>query len=66
MNILWIAKGKYEGKDVYLTHCVRGTKDALISEILDKARTEGFKGTIDERLKELDWTIVKVEFHEIP
>ncbi|TAN40781.1 MAG: hypothetical protein EPN22_16925 [Nitrospirae bacterium] len=65
MNILWMAKGKFEGKDVYLTHRVRETKADLLSDIMHKAREEGFKGTIDERLKELDWEIVQVEFHEV-
>lgn len=63
-NILWIAKGKFEGIDIYLPHHAKNSRSDVAESIMDKAKAEGFTGTIDERLKELEWEIVKIEFVE--
>ncbi len=36
------------------------------SSIMSKARDEGFFGTIDQRLKQLDWRISQFVYDEVP
>jgi len=64
MNTLWAVKALYEGKWVYLTHHISRSKQELINSVMAAARREGFNGTFSERLKQLAWVIVEVEFRE--
>ena len=65
MNTLWIAKGRWEGEWIYLTHHVGRSRSDLADKIMDGARRERFDGTLSEWLKHLNWEIVEVEFKEI-
>jgi len=65
MHTFWIAKGKYEGRDVFLWQYFRPTQREVVSAIMSKAGDEGYSGNIDSRLTELGWQIVEVEVQEV-
>ncbi|MFA6051576.1 MAG: hypothetical protein WC762_03200 [Methylobacter sp.] len=55
---IFIAVGKTdEYRDVLLTHHVGSSRHDVEVSIMDKAREEGFKGNLNERLEELNWDI---------
>ncbi|MDO9141446.1 MAG: hypothetical protein Q7U38_14100 [Methylobacter sp.] len=51
--------------DVILTDYMSATRCAVEDKIIDVARQEGFKGTIEERLKELNWEIGEFELTRV-
>lgn len=65
-DTIFIAVGKTEEwGDVPLTHHVASTRYEVENSIMEKARQEGFKGTIAERLKELNWEIGEFELTRV-
>jgi len=56
---LWMCRGKYEGIWVYFRP--GETRMEVYDIIMEKARKEGFRGTIQERLKELGWEVVPMK-----
>lgn len=64
MNEIWIAKTSVDGKTLYLVDYAGVTEYEVKSKVWSKAREEGFKGTVDDRLAELGWTVVKVQIVE--
>lgn len=62
MDTLWIPKGIASG--LYLTHHIGRSKQELIDKIMEQCWKEGFHGTIDQRLRQLQWVLVEVEFSE--
>ena len=62
----YVAVGTSTGRDVYLfptsgSHGHTGTtKYDVEKSIMDRARKEGFNGTLAERLAELEWVIKPV------
>jgi len=64
MNTLWMLRGLHKDRWVYLTEHVGRTKQDLTDKVMAEARREGFNGTFSERLKQLDWAVVEVEFRE--
>jgi hypothetical protein len=66
MNEIYICKCKTsDGEVVYLPKYADHFKLHVECLVMDKAREEGFQGTCEERLKELDWEIVRVSLTEI-
>lgn len=67
MNTLWIVKGEVEGGTLYLKDYTDSTKENLVGKIMMRAFSpnERFSGTIEERLEQLGWELVEVEFKEI-
>lgn len=66
METAYIVKALSVDPPVYLFDYVGLTRAAVQSKIFFKALDEKFTGTVDERLKELNWEIVKVTLTEIP
>lgn len=56
----YMAFGNYEGQSIALPHHAGTFENDVVRSIMAVARKEGFKGTIDTRLKELGWSIEKV------
>lgn len=65
MGSLWMAKSVVDGKPVYLTDYTGTTRKEVEYKILRVAQNQGFWGNVEERLKELGWEIVELEFSEI-
>ena len=63
---IWIPVGKTEeyGR-VYLVQYAEQSRSEVAYKIMSRAWKEGFRGTLDERLKELDWEIVECELKEL-
>lgn len=54
-----------EHEPVYLTDYAAADKNGVVTKIMNKARAEGFRGTIDARLAELNWEIVCVRLEQV-
>lgn len=63
---IWIPVGKTEeyGR-VYLVQYAEQSRSEVAHKIMSRAWEEGFRGTLDERLKELNWEIVECELKEL-
>lgn len=63
---IWIVVGKTEeyGR-VYLTDYAEQSRSEVARKVMHRAWKEGFTGTLDERLKELNWEIVECELKEL-
>jgi hypothetical protein len=67
MNTLWIvASDTAEYGRVYLPYYAGRDMGSVVHQVLDGARREGFRGSLDDRLKMLGWEIVCVRFEEVP
>ncbi len=63
----WIAVGTTtQYGRVYLTDYAAIDQHGVGVKIMDRARSEGFRGTLDSRLAELGWEIVCVSLKEVP
>lgn len=61
---LWTVRGQYGGKPIYHLHHIGQTREDVVRSVLSRAKEEGFRGTIEQRLKELRWEIVSGIFNE--
>ena len=61
---LWVVRGTYEGKPLHLLHHIGRHPEEVARSVMDRAREEGFRGTINQRLDELGWKIVGGVFTE--
>ena len=63
---IWIPVGKTEeyGR-VYLVQYAEQSRSEVAHKIMSRAWEEGFRGSLDERLKELNWEIVECELKEL-
>jgi hypothetical protein len=65
MNEIWIVKGETEwGDTVYLADYAGDTRSDVVRKVIRSARREGFDGTFDERMSELDWQLVQARIVE--
>lgn len=61
---LWVVRGTYEGTPIHLLHHIGRTPEDVARSVMNRAREEGFRGTLDQRLDELHWKIVSGVFTE--
>lgn len=66
MNFIWVAAGTSDefGRQYladYASYCEIGVEQ----KIMRRARDEGFRGTLQERLEYLGWEIVKLRVEEV-
>lgn len=65
MTMIWIVAADVdEFGRVYLPEYAALDKRGVIDRVMARARAEGFKGGVDERLAALDWEIVPVRIEE--
>ena len=66
MKTIWIAVANTpEYGRFYLPNYASIDRAGVGMSILDKARSEGFSGSLDERLDQLGWEIVRVSLQEV-
>jgi len=59
---MWIVESTQDiFKELYLYDYAAGTKEEVGSKVLNAAAKEGFRGGLQERLKDLHWKIVEVQ-----
>jgi len=61
----FIAQGEYDGMTVFLTDYIALTKGRVCDMIYTKARNEGFRGTLKQRIDDLGWKVVEVRIEEV-
>lgn len=63
---IWIAVGTtQEYGRIYLPDYAAIDQHGVGLKIMDKARAEGFRGSLDDRLAELGWEVVCVRLDEV-
>lgn len=56
---IWMVRGKDDGRWIYFYP--GNTRMDVYDGIMERARREGFRGTIQERLQQLGWEVVPMK-----
>ncbi len=60
---MWMVRGPTEEYGMVYLPTYAGTQREVEEKVMEGARREGFKGTLQERLAFLEWEIVRGTFH---